>query len=128
MREPRRPRVTIVGVCTSGKTTLRDSLVEKGLDAYTVAQEHSSVRRMWSLRNPDYVVLLNCTLEAVRARRAVYWGQEMLDRQLNRLIDAREHCDLYIDTSDLEAEETLRRTEQALYGRYGGVRYAGCDT
>jgi deoxyadenosine/deoxycytidine kinase len=118
-------KVVIVGVCTAGKSTLAASLRERGFDAYTVAQEHSMIKSMWSLRKPDYVIFLNVSLEEARRRRAVYWGQEMLDVQIKRLADAREHCDTFIDTSDLQALETLATALEALNRRFGGVTCAG---
>jgi hypothetical protein len=109
--------VVIVGVCTSGKTTLRDALKTLGVDAYVVSQEHSSVRRMWDLRSPQYVVCLDCDIETARRRRSVYWGEEMLRRQTERLSDARDNCDLYVDTSCLGTPETVRRVMAAVTSR-----------
>ena len=114
-------RVAIVGVCTSGKTTLRDALKTAGVDAYVVSQEHSSVRKMWDLRAPQYVICLDCDIETARSRRPVYWGEEMLGRQRERLRDARDNCDVYIDTSDLETPETVRRVMISMASRQGGA-------
>jgi deoxyadenosine/deoxycytidine kinase len=112
--------VAIVGVCTSGKTTVAAALKEMGYDAYAVSQEHSAVRKLWELRSPDFLVYLDCDLDAVRRRRAVYWGQEMLERQRLRLKDAREHSDLFVDTSNRLREETIEIVERALKARFGG--------
>lgn len=121
LRPPERGRVAIVGVCTSGKTTLRDGLVRSGYDAYTVAQEHSSIRRMWSLARPGFLIYLHCELEEIKRRRAVYWGNELYQRQIARLEDARQNCNVYIDTTNLTIEQTLKRALCALeFGTGGG--------
>jgi len=111
--------VAIVGVCTSGKTTLRDALKAAGIDAYVISQEHSSIRRMWGLRSPQYLICLDCGIGAAKSRRQVYWGEEMLHRQRERLRDARDNCDMYIDTSDLETPETVRRAMISMESRQG---------
>jgi len=100
---------------------LRDALKTLGVDAYVVSQEHSSVRKMWHLRSPQYVVCLDCDIGAAKRRRSVYWGEEMLGRQWERLCDARDNCDLYIDTSGLETPETVRRVVAAMASRRGGT-------
>ena len=87
-------RIAIVGICASGKTTLVRGLREAGYDAYNVAQEHSCIH--------DFMI--DATLAAVHKRRVVYWGQDRIDMQHERLADARKHADLYIQTDHLDAE------------------------
>ena len=100
-------KIAIVGICASGKTTLVRGLREAGYDAYNVAQEqqeHSCIHDFWNKHHPDVLVMIDATLAAVHKRRVVYWGQDRIDMQHERLADARKHADLYIQTDDLDAE------------------------
>lgn len=45
----------------------------------------------------------------------------MLNKQRARLADAREHCDLYIDTSSNTPEMTIDIAVRALKERFGGA-------
>ncbi len=92
-------RIAIVGICASGKTTLVRGLREAGYDAYNVAQEHSCIHDFWNKHH-----MIDATLAAVHKRRVVYWGQDRIDMQHERLADARKHADLYIQTDHLDAE------------------------
>ncbi|MHB8945971.1 MAG: hypothetical protein ACYC6I_05535 [Bacillota bacterium] len=49
--------------------------------------------------------MLGATLETIRRRRPVPWGQERLDAQLQRLALARRECDLFLPTDDLTIDE-----------------------
>ncbi len=100
--------VAVVGVCASGKTTLVKQLQQLGIEAYTVAQEHSGVKRLWQRRNPDYLVMLDATLPVVRRRRNVAWDEERLTVQRERLKNARQHADLFIQTDALSKEEVVQ--------------------
>ncbi len=124
----RKLKIVIVGVCTSGKTSVCNTLKELGYDAYTVAQEHSSVPHMWRLRNPDVVVYLYCDLETVRKRRAVYWGRKLFETQLHRLSDARKHSHVFIDTTELQVEDTVQKVLQAIEEGRGFDDHERCDS
>ena len=102
-------KIAVVGVCASGKTTLVQGLQEAGYDAYNVAQEHSGVHDFWSKRHPDILVMIDATLPAIKKRRVVYWDEERLHVQHQRLSDARAHADLYIQTDALTAEEVRQK-------------------
>lgn len=104
-------RVAVVGPCMSGKSELVRALREKGYATHHVAQEHSYVPAMWQrMTDPDVLIYLDVDYEAVRARRpSVTWGPERLQEQAARLVHAREHCDLYVDTSDLTIEAVRER-------------------
>jgi len=108
--------IAIVGVCASGKTTLVKRLQELGINAYNVAQEHSGIRKLWNKKHPDVVVMLDVTLPTVRKRRNVSWGEDRLAAQRQRLQDAREHADLFIQTDSLTKEEVVQ-TVLAYIGR-----------
>lgn len=102
-------RVVVAGVCVSGKTTLVKSLQKLGIDAYNVAQEHSTIRKLWNSKKPDILVVLDAKLVTIRQRRVVPWGQERLVVQHERLVDACEHADLYLQTDDLSKDDVVRK-------------------
>lgn len=100
--------VAIVGVCASGKTTLVKGLREAGIDAYNVAQEHSCIKKFWNRKKPDLLVMIDATLSAIKKRRFVTWDEKRLEIQHERLRDARENANLYIQTDELSREEVLQ--------------------
>ena len=99
--------IGVVGNCASGKTTLVKGLTDRGFRAVNIAQEHSTAPRLWQRKNPDFLVCLSCTLESARRRRQIFWGQERLDDQWQRLAHARAHCDVYLPTDDLTINDVL---------------------
>jgi hypothetical protein len=99
--------IGVVGNCVSGKTTLVKGLTERGFRAVNIAQEHSTAPRLWQRKNPDFLVCLSCTLDSARRRRQIFWGQERLDDQWQRLAHARAHCDIYLPTDDLTISDVL---------------------
>ena len=106
--------IGVVGNCVAGKTTLVSGLIEQGFSAVNIAQEHSVAPQLWRRKNPDFLVCLSCTLETAKSRREIYWGQERLDDQRQRLVNARAHCDLYLPTDGKEIEEVLTIVIQAV--------------
>ncbi len=102
-------RIAIVGVCASGKTTLVAGLRKAGYDAYNVAQEHSCVHNFWQKHHPDLLVMIDARMPAIHKRRVVYWDEDRLNVQHQRLADARAHADLYIQTDDYSAQEVLQQ-------------------
>lgn len=112
-------RIKIVGPCASGKSVLAAGLRELGYDASSAAQDHSYVPDMWQRLNPpDVLVYLDLGLETAwqRGRIGVGWDQAYLDEQHHRLRHAREHCDLYLPTDGLGADEVLARVVDFLSG------------
>lgn len=101
-------RVVVVGVCASGKTTLVQNLTRMGIETYNAAQEHSQIKQLWKKKEPDILVMLDATLATIRARRKIPWGEERLIAQRERLADAREHADLFIETDHLTKEEVVQ--------------------
>jgi ribose 1,5-bisphosphokinase PhnN len=109
------PRVVVVGPDAAGKTELVQRLRALGYNARSCAQDHSYVPDMWRrLARPDFLIYLDARLETIARRRAIDWGQERLDQLNARLAHARAHCDLYVVTDDLEAEEVVERVRAAL--------------
>lgn len=112
--------MAIVGPCASGKSTLVAALRRADYNARHVAQEHSYVPDMWQrITRPDWLIYLDVSYAVTCERRRVTWGPERLDEQSKRLAHAREHCDLYVDTSDLTAEEVLSQVFDFLTGQEG---------
>ncbi len=103
------PRLTIVGPCAAGKTTLVADLRARGLDAHAVAQEHSGVAYLWQLAEPDLLIFLDVDLATTAARRRREWPASLYETQQGRLAHARAHTDLYLDGSALTPEEIARR-------------------
>jgi hypothetical protein len=105
--------VLVVGVCSSGKSTLVNKLREAGYNARACSQEHSYVPHLWQLSKPrsgaTLLVYLDASLHTIRRRRRAKWQQTMLDEEHRRLAHAREHYDLYIPTDGLMPEDVASR-------------------
>lgn len=112
--EQRSPRIAVVGPCASGKSTLVARLKANGHDAYTVAQEHSAVRTLWSRQQPDVLVALDVGLDVVRQRRSPDWLEAVYLRQYERLANAYAAADLIIDTGAHDADSVLALVEELL--------------
>ena len=105
-------RVAVVGPCAAGKSTLVKALREAGYEARHPAQEHSYVPDMWlRLVDPDVLIYLDISYEALLARRPHFGEREYLEREKARLVHAREHADLVVDTSGMTADEVATRVE-----------------
>lgn len=113
------PRLTIVGPCASGKTTLVARLRERGYDAHAVAQEHSGVSYLWQLSEPDLLIFLDVDLPTTAARRQREWPASLYQTQHGRLEHARAHTDLYLDSSALTAEQVAARVIAFVRDRQG---------
>src|SRR5512136_1142092 len=98
-------RVLIVGVCSSGKSTLEDGLKRLGYDARSCVQEHSYVPAMWRSTGPDLLVYLDAGPETLRRRGETALDDTALAEQRAHLADARQHCDLYLKTDGLSPAE-----------------------
>ena len=100
-------RISIVGPCAAGKTTLADALREAGYAVRQPAQEHSYVQAMWQrFTQPDILIYLDVDYPAIHRRRPkMSGGPTRLAEQHDRLAHARAHCDLYLDTSALTPTE-----------------------
>jgi hypothetical protein len=102
--------VAVVGPCSAGKSTLLPELKAAGFNARSPAQEHSIVSNMWQrLTRPDILVYLDVNYEEARARRPhIDGGPQRLADQHNKLAHAFDHCDLYLDTSDLTPRDVRK--------------------
>lgn len=102
------PRIAVVGHCAAGKSTVVELLVQQGYEAYAVAQEHSSVRELWSRQQPDLLVFLDVSLEALRTRKAnPDWPAWIFENQNERLSHARNHANYVVDTDDEPVEDVV---------------------
>jgi cytidylate kinase len=104
---PKGPRIVIVGPCASGKTTLAEALISRGLDAAVCGQEHSEIRTLWNHTRPDVVIGLTVTLQALRERRGADWPASLYRRQLGRLAPAYSVADLVIDTTSTDPDAAV---------------------
>lgn len=116
---PSTPRhIAIVGPCSAGKSTLARSLKTQGYDVRQPAQEHSYVPDMWRrIRQPDILIYLDVDYVHARQRRPHTVGEpQRLTGQHQRLTHARQHCDIYIDTSHLSPDEVYETVLRLLEG------------
>lgn len=108
-------RVAVVGPCASGKSTLTAALRAAGYEARMPAQEHSYVPDMWRrLVDPDVLIYLDITYEALLARRPHFGERDYLEREKARLAHARSHADLVVDTSEMTVEGVAEMVLEAL--------------
>lgn len=100
-------RVALVGPCSAGKSTLSPALKKAGFETRQPAQEHSIAANMWQrISKPDILIYLDLSYEQARARRPhINGGPERLQEQHRLLAHARQHCDYYLDTSELTPQE-----------------------
>ena len=118
MGEPsQNQRIMVVGNCAAGKSTLSRALRDLGYDAKGFAQEHSYSARVWRRREPHVLILLQCSLDTIRTRRNIRWGEVEYQQQLEILADARAHADLVIHTDDLTPDELITTAQQFLQKR-----------
>ncbi|MGF7185357.1 deoxyadenosine/deoxycytidine kinase [Desulfitispora alkaliphila] len=101
------PLIIVGGVCGSGKSSLVDGLKAKGYHAHAVAQEHSYSPTMYKMTSPDYIINLECSMETIRKRRHVSWGEDLLNEQRKRLRDLRENANLVINTDIKDIDEVV---------------------
>ena len=114
-------RVTVVGPCASGKTTLVERLRSAGYDAWVTAQEHSAVADLWNHRQPDALIGLKTDLATIRERRGETWSKAIYDAQMARLQNAYQSAGLVVDTTVRSEDESLREA-LAYLNEVGGER------
>ena len=102
------PVIGVVGPCAAGKSTLVAELRSRGYQARHIAQEHSYVQDMWKqITNPDILIYLDVSFEISIKRTNSNWSRVIYDNQVQRLVHAKKHADLYINTDDLSPEQVL---------------------
>src|SRR5512132_465046 len=102
MEPPSKRLIGVVGPCGSGKSTLIAGLEKHGYQCRHIAQEHSYVQAMWQIiSKPDVLIYLGASFPVSTARRKLDWMEKDHQEQLRRLMHAREHAHLVVDTDDL---------------------------
>ena len=102
------PVIGVVGPCAAGKSTLVSDLRSRGYQARHIAQEHSYVQDMWKqISNPDILVYLDVSFEISIKRTGSNWARVIYEKQVQRLLHAKQHADLYINTNDLSPEQVI---------------------
>ncbi|MBI3974711.1 MAG: hypothetical protein HY332_25830 [Chloroflexi bacterium] len=111
-------RVTVVGVCGAGKSELARRLAARGIEARTVAQEHSHVPDLWRHEvKPDFLVYLSASLRSVR-RRGRSMSVSELTAQRRRLAGARRAAHTRVRTDGLTPTEVEQLVLRQLARRY----------
>ncbi len=101
------PLIGIVGPCSAGKSVLARQLRALGYVVREIRQEHSVTPTMWKrITNPDVLIYLDVRMDVAARREGLdapssWWVEE---REF-RLAHARQHCDFYLDTSELTPQE-----------------------
>lgn len=102
-------RISVVGPCASGKSTIVRALRMHGYDAHVTSQEHSAIPTLWSRQDPSVLIALQADLESVRLRRRnPRWSRAVWQAQQDRLADAFAHADYVADTSNQNANQVVR--------------------
>ena len=108
-------RISIVGPCAAGKSTLAKNLQARAYAAEDCVQEHSEVQTMWQrIARPDILIYLDASLATIQRRLKVDWEQEYLDRMKRRLAHARAHAHFFVDTDLLTPEQVCERVAEFL--------------
>jgi deoxyadenosine/deoxycytidine kinase len=101
-------KIGVVGPCAAGKSTLIAGLKKHGYEGSHIAQEHSYVPAMWQkMTRPDLLIFLDVSYEKSMERRKINWSAREYEEQLRRLVHARQHADLIIETNELSPQEVL---------------------
>lgn len=102
------PVIGVVGPCAAGKSTLVADLRSRGYHVRHIAQEHSYVQDMWKqISNPDILIYLDVSFEISTLRTGSSWSKVIYDKQIQRLVHAKQHADLYINTDELSPVQVL---------------------
>ena len=101
--------IGVVGPCGSGKSTLIEGLEANGFGCRHIAQEHSYVQAMWQIiSKPNILIYLGASFPVSTARRQLNWQEKDHAEQLRRLIHAREHAHLIVNTDELTPAQVLQ--------------------
>jgi len=102
------PVIGVVGPCAAGKSTLVADLRSLGYQVRHIAQEHSYVKDMWKqISNPDFLIYLDVSFEISIKRSESNWSKVIYNNQIQRLVNAKRHNDLYIHTDNLTPKQVL---------------------
>ncbi len=102
------PVIGVVGPCAAGKSTLVSDLRGLGYQVRHIAQEHSYVQDMWKqISNPDVLIYLDVSFEISKKRTDSNWSRVIYENQVQRLVHANKHMDLYINTDSYSTDQVL---------------------
>lgn len=107
MDDDQQDDVVIVGPCAAGKSTLTKGLRSHGFKARAIAQEHSGVTHLWRKNNAKFMIYLDVDLPSVHRRGRPNFPAWIHETQKQRLSQARQAADLYINTVDLAIADVL---------------------
>lgn len=102
-------KILLLGICASGKTTIAKSLTKQGYDVGVCSQEHSQNPQLWRRQNADFVVVLDCQKSTAEKRRQKKMNLRAYQEQKQKLLDARDHCHLFLPTDNDTVEETAKK-------------------
>ena len=115
---PQQTIIGIVGPCAAGKSTLISGLLEHGISARHIAQEHSYVQDMWQrITHPNTLIFLDVSYVESMRRRPMNWTEAEFLEQYKRLEHAKAHANLYIYTDLLSPQEVLQKALQFLQNK-----------
>lgn len=97
----------LIGPCVSGKSTISVALRELGIDARSVAQEHTLIPDLWRHQAPDLLVYLDVSYAEAARRRRISWGPERHQAQKEFMAPARAAADLVVGTDGLTVSEVV---------------------
>ena len=124
MEPPSKPLVGVVGPCGAGKSTLIAGLEKHGYRCRHIAQEHSYVPAMCQIiSKPDVLIYLNASFPVSTQRRKLDWQEKDYIEQLRRLVHAREHAHLIVNTDDLTPVQVLQNALNFLKDYSTGKNY-----
>jgi hypothetical protein len=86
----------------------------RGIDARSVAQEHSIIPDLWKHSRPDLLVYLDVSYEEAARRREIFWPPERHREQKEFMEPARRAADLVILTDALEVSQIVDRISNYL--------------
>lgn len=113
--------MVLIGPCVSGKSTVAAALRARGLDARSVAQEHTSLPHLYLHPGPDIVVYLDVSYEEAARRRSIAWGPERHQAQKAFMTAARVAADLVIPTDGLTVEAVVQQVQAFVRSRHPDI-------
>ncbi len=121
-----RPKIGVVGPCAAGKSTLVGVLRLQGFDIRHIAQEHSYVKDMWQrISRPDLLIYLDVSYPVSCIRRQMDWSEAEYQEQVNRLVHARQHAHLVVNTDALSIEEVRNLVLNFIMNKIGQSPLSG---
>ncbi len=109
--------IVLVGPCAAGKSTLTQALRQHGFSVHPIAQEHSGVRDLWRRHAAHALIYLDVDLANVHRRGRPSFPDWLHHQQRERLAEAQNAADYYLDTSVHSIPEVLHLVLKFLAAR-----------